>query len=127
MNWLWLLVPYSVGMVLLGRWLFPRTKWETEVVEPEYGYAYIETDKFDTISVPFEIPRGLQQELADRITAEIERTIITGKPSPTPVGIVRCLHLRRRHFEPEFSVGDESDHTSECVDCGQPLRSPANV
>lgn len=35
-----------------------------------------------------------------------------------------CEHTSRRPYEPERSVGDESDYQSECRDCGAILRDP---
>lgn len=38
-----------------------------------------------------------------------------------------CEHKTRVPYEPESSVGDESDYQSRCVDCGAVLRDPPNA
>jgi len=37
-----------------------------------------------------------------------------------------CRHLKRRPYDPEWSVGDESDYQSRCISCGQVLRDAPN-
>ena len=40
--------------------------------------------------------------------------------------LLDCQHPRRVRYTPEFSVGDESDYESSCLDCGAVLRQRPN-
>src|SRR5438105_5313122 len=55
-------------------------------------------------------------EYLDRLDAFVARVESSCHPQP-------CQHKRTVPYEPEFSVGDESDYSWYCLDCGQVFRA----